>query len=206
MKSIKGAFGSIRRLNHIRRYSSYPVTRQENVAEHSYWVALTALAISDELDEKGIKLDKGLLLSKCLMHDIGESQAGDIVRSFKYANTNLTDNIRKTEKGLVEKFLAKEFGNTAIEMYALYNSCKHGDEGIVVSFCDFLAVLTYSVEEVCMGNNYMRDILVEAMTNAKEFDSTFMEEYAKEAIKVVKEKLGEKDGKRRFDRNRTKGH
>ena len=84
---IKASTSDVRRLSSVWRYSSVPVAVQENVAEHSYWVALYGAMIHRALDPNvGIL---GHVVLKSLLHDLGECVTGDVVRIFKYSTPEL---------------------------------------------------------------------------------------------------------------------
>ena len=55
-KVLEAASGDVRRLSHVVRYSSIPISVPENVAEHSYWVSLYAILIHRTLRPKDTTL------------------------------------------------------------------------------------------------------------------------------------------------------
>ena len=65
--------GSIHRMSHVNRYSSVPVNRKENVAEHSWFVAFYAYMIGKDLEAHQHEVDFGELLSRALVHDLRRS-------------------------------------------------------------------------------------------------------------------------------------
>ena len=81
---IRTTTDDVKRLTAVWRYSSIPVAVRENVAEHSYWVALYAVLIVREL---GAGQDvQGMVAIDGLIHDVGECVTGDVVRPFKYSS------------------------------------------------------------------------------------------------------------------------
>ena len=52
--------------------------RRESVAEHSWRVALIALALREADPTTRAETDAGRLLALCLVHDLGEALAGDV--------------------------------------------------------------------------------------------------------------------------------
>ncbi len=80
----------------MSRFSSFPVQRVENVAEHLFWVAMYSHLISVDLNyRRNTELRKGEttipfvdhaeVLQKALIHDLPEAKSGDIQRAYKYS-------------------------------------------------------------------------------------------------------------------------
>lgn len=102
-KIYEAASGDVRRLDYVVRYSSIPVSYQETVAAHMYWVSLFSLLIHRHLmpDDKVLI---GMVLTKAVIHDLPESITGDVVRTFKYSSKNLKRAIDEAEEAIIEKF------------------------------------------------------------------------------------------------------
>ena len=59
------------------------VRRPENVAAHSYGVAMVAMWLSDYLIERGQEIDVEKVLRMSLLHDVGEAITTDIPKPLK---------------------------------------------------------------------------------------------------------------------------
>lgn len=70
-------------LSHVPRWAIIDVTKQQNVGEHSYRVMVIALTIAEFIEGMGTNVDTGALLKEAVLHDIEESETGDIPTPFK---------------------------------------------------------------------------------------------------------------------------
>jgi len=163
----------VRRLNHIRRYSSYPIIRQENVAEHLFWVTYSSYLIALDIKNytAGITVDMDALMEKAMLHDLEESQTGDVVRTFKYHSPETRTLMNQTAIGLISKFLTDTLPKQVAEhvISRLKVSKDESLEGQIVALADLLAVLTYGREELLLGNSKMRGILIKSLDYLREF-------------------------------------
>lgn len=156
--------GTTRRLSHIRRYSSIPVIRGENVAEHSWQVAWYSYLIAIDLWEDGVTLDLAALLAKAVSHDVSEAASGDIIRSYKYGSDEMLAATRAADLANMVN-LARELGLPAgdNELMMAWRYAKDGTtEGEIITFADLLCVVGYCVEERHLGNQNMDRILSDA--------------------------------------------
>jgi putative hydrolase of HD superfamily len=55
--------------------------RTESVAAHSFGVAVTAMALADELVDRGVQLEVAKVLRIALLHDWAEARIGDMPRT-----------------------------------------------------------------------------------------------------------------------------
>ena len=163
---------SSKRLNHIRRYSSVQVIRQENVSEHMYWVALYSMEIAEYLQQNWYSINWERLMKYSVLHDLPESQTGDILRITKYHNPQIKELIDQAEKDLFSKSLdgvpysvQNNFKDFA------FNAKDHTLEGRIIALCDLLSVFSYCIEEYIIWNENMRVIYKEARGYITNFDS-----------------------------------
>ncbi|WP_037282996.1 5'-deoxynucleotidase [Saccharibacillus sacchari] len=87
------------RLKHIKRWSLMRSTMTENVAEHSYHVALLShllCTIGNEMYGKSLNADRAATLA--LFHDAPEVFTGDIPTPVKHHNEALLSNFRLIEQ------------------------------------------------------------------------------------------------------------
>ncbi|XID95651.1 5'-deoxynucleotidase [Paenibacillaceae bacterium WGS1546] len=105
------------RLRHIERWSLMRNTAKENVAEHSYHVALIAHAlacIARDIFNKDVNPDEAATYA--LFHDAAEAFTGDIPTPVKHHNPRILANFREIEAMAADRLLA----NVPSELQASY--------------------------------------------------------------------------------------
>ncbi|MDK8182348.1 5'-deoxynucleotidase [Paenibacillus sp. UMB4589-SE434] len=94
------------RLKHIERWSLMRNTTKENVAEHSFHVALTThvlCTIANEIFHR--EVDTNLAVSMALFHDATEVFTGDIPTPVKHHNPRILANFREIEHLAAERLV-----------------------------------------------------------------------------------------------------
>ncbi len=164
----------IRRLSHIKRFSSFPVNRQENVSEHSFWVSIYAYIVALYFIEQNINVNCSKVCLKATLHDLEESMTGDIIRTFKYKSKEFREQSKKTERVLVAESLLKGLPrNIQSEIFDEWKDSKDlSIEGRIVAFCDLLSVVAYCDEELKLGNVHLKSIKHETQKYFDEFLET----------------------------------
>ena len=148
--------GYVQNLRYVNRFSTGQCRRYENVAEHSYYVALFATAIADWLHVKEPSLalsshDYQLLLKSALLHDLEESRTGDIHRPFKHSHPSLRSML--TEAGdIAMQQVASQVWSCSLATRSNWTEIwRHaktdGIGGHILTFADFLSVLAYVLQE-----------------------------------------------------------
>ena len=97
-------FAYLYRLRYIERWSLMRNMVKENVAEHSYHVAVLVhvlCTIANEIYEKNV--DTGAAVSAALFHDITETFTGDIPTPIKHHNPEILKNFRDIEQKAAER-------------------------------------------------------------------------------------------------------
>ncbi|WP_135555257.1 5'-deoxynucleotidase [Paenibacillus cymbidii] len=92
-------FAYMYRLRYIKRWSLMRNVVEENVAEHSYHVALLThmlCSIANEIYGRGV--DTGAAVSLALFHDASETITGDIPTPVKHHNPGIVASFREIEK------------------------------------------------------------------------------------------------------------
>jgi len=151
--------GPVSRMTHVTRYSSFAVNRKENVAEHSWWVALISMLIGEELTGHGHQVNMTRLLSRALVHDLDECVSGDIIRSFKYSSDEVHEAISEASVVNMRRITSqmKEVGP------AVYHDWAHSKdddlEGRIIAFADMAVVAFYCRAEDRSGNRAIRPVL-----------------------------------------------
>jgi 5'-deoxynucleotidase YfbR-like HD superfamily hydrolase len=154
--------GEIQRMSHIERYSSYPMIRRENVAEHSFFVAFYGWIIARDMQCRGFPVNLATVLEKAIIHDVDECLTGDILRPIKYSVPGLYDAIENAAKDMLGQ-LSEDLGIGKL-LPLLWSNSKNGDlEGHIVYFADFIAVLSYLWQEDSFGNKRAAAIAKECM-------------------------------------------
>ncbi len=159
------------RLRHIVRFSNCPRIHDESVAEHSFYTAFYVYLIGHALVMEGEELDLGAALGKAIMHDMDECYSGDFIRMFKHSDPMLKQQIDLACSKFMMR-LSDEISDSPVTAGVIYDdwsSAKKGAEGKIVSFADFLSVLSYIAQELELGNVRMRRQLPEL----RKFHSVF---------------------------------
>ena len=161
-------FMNYRRMRHIRRCNTFPVVNPIDVAQHSYYVAMLAMAISDEyntyVDEYNLDSDGHLnllntevVLRKALCHDTEESITSDIPWNIKHMNEDVHQMLSNVINARIDK--AYEGTSTMKIYHKLGKECKEGLEGKIVDLADMTELAIYCWEELAEGNSYMKSML-----------------------------------------------
>lgn len=162
-----------RRMRNIKRCNTFPNINPEDVAQHSFYVAILAMSLADEYntwvdehnlefhpldDENQYDLVKSeLVLRKALLHDTEEAITSDIPWNIKHMNSEV-DTI--LSKAINERLKVAYEGTTTMDMYReLCKDCKDGLEGKFVAVADMLELALYCKEECLMGNTSMIKML-----------------------------------------------
>ena len=88
----------------------------ENVAAHSYGVAMVAMWLSDYLIERGEKIDVEKVLRMALLHDTGEAITTDLPKPLKQKMSGIDEVERNAELRVLEK--APKEWQTNVARYA----------------------------------------------------------------------------------------
>lgn len=91
-------YAYLNRLRYIERWSLMRNTTKENVAEHSYHVALLThilCTIANEVFGESVQTEKAV--SMALFHDVTEVFTGDIPTPVKHHNQSILKNFREIE-------------------------------------------------------------------------------------------------------------
>lgn len=143
-------YGEFRRAAHVWRFSSLPVIKQENVAEHSFWTALIGMAIACEIGREELT---GEVAQRAILHDIEEVGTGDLVREMKYFDPELRASIRKVEVQFAAALFDKLGPPAGRHFEHIWENAKDGTlPGRIVALADLLCVLAYCHSERKMGN------------------------------------------------------
>lgn len=162
-KLMELVFGKISGLNHTYRFSGTIKTKEQSVAEHSYWTAVFAGALAKyENEMRRINgkylspLNIAKLYDQALFHDVEEVITGDINHLFKHRSDGVE--FRTILAGLTELSIKEEIfdvilcGNQYTESWR--NSHEDTEENYLIKMGDWLQLLQYTNEEYRKGNVY----------------------------------------------------
>jgi len=150
--------GDIRKASTVIRYSSIDHGRDQNIAEHSYYVILYALLIAKDCIKDGMEIDLQRVLVDCVMHDVDECLSGDFVRSFKYANEEMHRMMDAMASTGCKKLLVLLGCSELHENWVNAKDVKTL-EGQIVLLVDLLEVVAYCISRIKVGNREMQTIL-----------------------------------------------
>lgn len=125
----------------VTRWQGVPlIAKRNNIAEHSFAVAFYADLIYNKCRLYEFGIDKGNLLSYCLIHDLGETVTGDIPTSAKQRVPEIKAVLDKIENDFMENDLGLIYSPPTDEIKFI---CK---------VADYICVALELVEEVHLGN------------------------------------------------------
>lgn len=175
---------NLRRMRHLRRCNTLPTISDEDVAQHSYYVAMLAMSIGDEYNTYATEHNVGyhpldaenqmdelnmeVVLRKALCHDMEETFVSDIPWNIKHADDETHTMFEKA----VQKHMDLVFDGTSTFQIQrdMNRSCKDGLEGELVNVTDMLELGIYSWEEYAQGNKSMRRMLDKTVKLIKTYD------------------------------------
>jgi putative hydrolases of HD superfamily len=132
------------------------IKHPESIAEHCYRTTLLAMVLSDLLIEHGIDLDSARVMKIALLHDIAESQVGDIPHpAMRYIPDEVKEN---AERGAMEDIFAS-FGALGKHYVALWEEYELAQtlESQVVKIADKLELLIQAYEYEKVGFQSLED-------------------------------------------------
>lgn len=98
----------------IKRWNTKVTTRTENLAEHSFYVSLFTMFLSEIVADNYTKLD---ILRYSILHDADELFTGDIGHELKYNKFN-GEELTKGIRDFVEYFVKENFKGDQFELFA----------------------------------------------------------------------------------------
>lgn len=143
-------YSRIYRLAFINRYTNVVRVRNEDVAQHSFFVAAIILKLYDEYH-----FDLGLALQAAISHDITEADLSDITHDVKRDNPELAEAIKKAEQRAIRKY-----PQAVIEGFELFEDTE-AVEGLIANLADVIQVEQYVSSEIQLGNNAIGEIEAE---------------------------------------------
>lgn len=146
-------YAVIRRLRHIKRWQLMRQNDEENVAEHSFEVAILAHALAI-IRRDILQLpcpDPSTVLEVALFHDVSECLTGDLPTPVKYYNQELQDAYQALEKQAEQRLIRL----LPTELQATYQEALQPEDPELcrlVKLADTLSAYLKAREEVASGN------------------------------------------------------
>lgn len=151
--------GDVNRLRYVSRYSTCLVLHKENVAEHCFFVSLYGMMVSCWVNENtDVNVDEYAVVCRCLVHDLDESRSGDFQRPFKYRTPELKKAIEEVARLEFADVVTHIVGDTEVGELLLKSWDQAKDdsyEGRIVSFVDYLAVVSYLQTQASHINQFL---------------------------------------------------
>lgn len=166
-------FMNYRRLKEIKRCNNFPVIVSEDVAQHSFYVTILAMAIADEYNTWACDINMGfhpydvenqypvakteIVIRKALAHDLEESFTSDIPWNIKH----MSEDVHKTITDAISARMNKIYEESStMAMYKTLNDqCKDGFEGQFVNIADMIELGIYCWEEKAKGNQFLQPMI-----------------------------------------------
>ena len=147
---LKEKIYNVRMAGRIRRLHIRPMNGEQNVAAHTWGLAMILLDIHPDVSKEGLVF--------ALRHDVAEVSTGDIPANVKWANPKLDEMLEKQEKAFMHRmgWLHKLRGPNA-ERDAFY-----------IKMADRIELVFYCLEEMYMGNFMLTDVYENAKDKIQE--------------------------------------
>jgi len=156
-----------RKLMELKRYQNNFMFKRRSVAEHMWSVAKIAegLAIWEE-KKFDHPVDMGLLLERCINHDLIEQATGDIIATTKKKTADMRKAVEEIEHLTYEEEIMPDLPQSWRERFRGYmlNPKSNDIEGRIVTAADIIDTVLEAIEEVKLGNTVFEPILKEVMS------------------------------------------
>lgn len=146
----KVVFNPAFRASEINRYSGVYLSKPESLSDHIYYVMMLSTTIASSMKARGENIDVGLLLQKCLWHDIDETITGDIPRNTKYATPGVHKEMEVVAQNSA-RIISEYFPE--LDVYKIWETAKDGPEGTILKIADMLCVVSKAMQEVELYGN-----------------------------------------------------
>lgn len=142
------------RMKFIRRWQLMRSTREENIMEHSFQVAVLAHALAVIQNEVyGGKIDVERAVLYALYHEVSEVMTGDMPTPVKYFNGQLHGEYAKVEQLAVDRIAQTLPDEMKGEIYPFLQADRTSEEYCIVKAADKLSAYLKCLEELRSGNN-----------------------------------------------------
>ena len=168
------------RMSFMKRYNNAVHIHDENVAEHSFYVAMYASIICDVLGYRTGSSIRSAAIERALIHDIHETELSDIPHNIKHSIAGLNDMCENFEKQYNEEYFGDliQFENDLGPTLSLL--IKN-----IVDLADVISVLQYAQLEVGFGNKEKFGPIID---NARSRISRLLDDLYKTKYKIYSDK------------------
>ena len=143
-------FSPLMRSDEVERYSGTRLSSTETLGQHITDMSMMCYILAFKLKSMGEDIDVGVLLEKCLVHDIDEISTGDLPRNTKYALPEIKESLDRVAEMAVEGY-AETYGMS--DLVEKWRTAKDGKEGLIIKICDMLCVVRKACIEVEVESN-----------------------------------------------------
>ncbi|MFD0870162.1 MULTISPECIES: 5'-deoxynucleotidase [Paenibacillus] len=146
-------FAYMYRLRYIKRWSLMRNVVSENVAEHSFHVAMLThvlCTIANEVYGRSLPVDKAV--SMALFHDAAEVFTGDIPTPVKHQNEDILSSFREIERHASKKLLSMMPPQLKDAYRPLLEGGQDEELRVMVKAADLLDAYIKCVTELSTGN------------------------------------------------------
>lgn len=131
-------------LSDMKRYNNRIKIKDENIAEHSFFVAYNILKIGYDYKLPNEVINEAV--SMAIVHDYPEVFTSDIPHDCKQSHLELRDILSKIERDFIERQIPE-----LLDRYDKLN--EDSLTALLVELGDAISVLQYSNREISLGNN-----------------------------------------------------
>lgn len=132
-------------LSDMKRYNNRIKIKDENIAEHSFFVAYNILKIGYDYKLSREVVNEAVAMA--IVHDYPEVFTSDIPHDCKQSHPELRDILSKVERDFIEKQMPE-----LLDRYDKLSN-EYSLSTILVELGDAISVLQYSNREISLGNN-----------------------------------------------------
>ena len=133
------------KMSDIIRYNGRLVIKTENLAEHSYYVAMNIYKLAQMFNIEETIVNKAIKIALC--HDLGEIFTGDLPHSIKVYSPEINSISKQLEIDIMKEqfpYFAEDFERYVTQKESLLT--------VLVETADCLDVLAYVDREEQLGN------------------------------------------------------
>jgi len=160
MIDINNLIHKIYIMRDLKRYNNAFRIKDESVAEHSYFVAMSVLLLNQIYN-----FDLNKAIQMALVHDCGEPFITDVPHDVKERFVELRNVLEDSEKIAIKEEYPREIFDLFCE-FEIGNTL----EALVVELADVISCIQFSSSEVNLGNGYMKRVLVESVIRKEELE------------------------------------